>query len=1492
MMQLKEIIAKFKSAEKDRTFPYSEWHRKDVFEKLVRPFLIVVGYNPDQINYDDTRGIVELLIRNESKAIIYVSSIQEEQRFLSNKISAPIDTIPDPEINKPKYEIAIVTNFEKWFFYFDGKEIHAISGDRLEEEFNIIKNLVSKDAIESGKFKEVARIILYKEDNEPLRQELNSLRLKIAQKILQERTNIPYLKNADGSYNNELLNEITTRWITRFLSLKLAEDSGISFNFTLRDIRRSFELSGKVAKPISGAKVKEETLSNAVRALMNEFERRFNGGIFMYEEGVDYITIPDTAFFDLLDFSTGWAFTTEDARIIGFVYERFLGQEIVIEERKGKIEAALKNIGEARGKRKAGGIYYTPKYIVDYIVENTLGTILKEKGNEIDNAVKNLEIDKFTRILKEVKSLRVLDPACGSGSFLIKVLAEFKNFYDEVKGKANELKQRIDKLKREKTKGQLLFTNDKEVNELLTKYSNLEKELQEIEFPGSFALRHNIYGVDLDPKAISITAFTLMVQVYDELKDGARCPTMINENLKVGNSLVSAITPEERDGFISRKELERFRDEINNLIKLREVEKSIDGLDNDGLRKLIRENFEDVIEIYLHIKQRYPNAIPTSQQKLLDEWHKKAKKELIEKTFDVLINQTGLARVFVKEVYFEKIKRIKEKIEEEINKPLIKYFNSEKRVFKDKELKEILSNPERTKEELRFVRDKASEISKSQPPKAFNWEIEFPEVFFEEGNFLQNMKWLISEVKKENYKDISCIKEAVIVGKINKDLKEALQAKEDLVYLKLEIYAKIRSWWEKWRGHPEIDLKYYLLLPLIIYLPDIVLKDRKRKNVYLFAKKINHYLLLAIEINRNEERNEINTIFIIKEKKIRKYEIIWELKEDRLGRTVTPPDLPSEVIGVAGDSNISGLQAVQMYYNNLIEKCQEEISQILKYLSLKENPGFDCVVGNPPHGAELVEVIRHFTEIKFFKTSSTYKNTASMFIELSTSLVKLNGLNGLIVPKSLTFVDAWRDTREFLINTGLLEIGDISKAFEAVKLEQVFICWTKHTTDSYTASYFDNEKRVSIGEFKIDVAKEIDCLIVYPSEKEIEMRKKIKNHCVRMKDISRTFRGLGIQSRKVKRKTTYPILRGDDIERYRVKEPIFYIDEKYLFNKFEHNGKIKELLKPKLLSQNIVAHIEKPADRIIIMSAYDDKGILTFDTVENTIVTESKFDEKYILGCLNSSFVSWYSYLFIYNKAIRTMHFDSYYIGKIPIPNANQNQQAPVISLVDAIIQKKKEYLAISQNIEDYIRFEDCKIIRLEDFIINTLEDFDILPPLKVKTDNFDALRIRIEGEYSVVEYGIRRKIEEYEVDEEGQEEIKSRYSVEWHEAAMGKIKEIEAIEFLSRALEREKRISKAKEKLIWQKIAEITVPEFNEKVKDGFLKFKSAMQKAKEFDEEILKIDRAIDRLVYDLYGLTEEEIQVVEKSVWGDKFEVMYSKLSSKENALMLSKVYEGKK
>lgn len=1277
MKTLREIIYRYQQAERDKTFPFSEWQRKDIFERLVKDFLTILGYNPDQINYDDSRGVVELEICKDLRAIIYVSSIQEEQRFLANKISAPIDTIPDPETGKPDYEIACVTNFEKWFFYFDGKEVYAVAGERLEEEFDTVKSLLSRSSIESRKFKEVARKLLHKEDNEPLRQELNILRVKIADKILQEKTNIQYFKNPDGTYNNELLNEITTRWITRFLALKLAEDSGISFNYTLRDIRRSFELHGKTAKPLPNAKVKEETLSNAIRALMGEFERRYNGGIFMYEEGVDYITVPDSAFFELLEFTTGWAFTIEDARLIGFVYERFLGQEIVVEEKKGKPMAVLKNIGEARGRRKAGGIYYTPKYIVDYIVENTLSEILNEKRKEIEDAVKNLKPERFASALRDVKNLKVLDPACGSGSFLIKVLAEFKNFYEEVKSKAGELKRKINALKRERGKGQMLFiTDDEEIAELEKNFYGLEKEIEEIKFPGTFALRHNIYGVDLDPKAIDITAFTLMVQVYDELKEGARCPTMMDENLKVGNSLISAITPEERNGFISRKELEeKFKDEVAEIIRLRRIEKGIDLLDDSGLRKLIKENFDEVVEIYRLIKERYPNAIPTAQQKLLDEWYKRAKNEPIEKTFDVLITQTGLARIFLKEVFFEKIRKVKEKIEFEINRPLIRYFNSEKRVLKDKELKEILGDERRIEEELRFVKDRAVEISKSQPPKAFNWEIEFPEVFFDEDG------------------------------------------------------------------------------------------------------------------------------------------------------------------------------------------------------ALKGNPGFDCVVGNPPwvkiHKIDNLNIT--YLSYKYDAATGQF-DLFSVMMECALKLICYKGWFSFVIPSLFLKGHQYSTLRKQIVENYLLkrvkDLGD--KAFEGTQMPACVIVLKRGTFNHEHVVLFEMGKTVSkVRQFQL---ARNEMISFDPNIPLIENLMKYS----KLGQISVIARGIEVGKDVIYERelvNTSKILMGENITRYAITS-VGYISRSLLQSKLKDSW---------IFSRGNIL-IRETGGRIA--ATLNSEGLYIARTIHSVRIIDNHFDPKYVLACINSSLLQ---YIFQIHFKPTTEIFPKIRIVQeksLPIVRATPDQQALIISLVDAIIQKKKEYHAISQNIEDYIDFEKANLIRLDEFLKGALDDFEVVSSLKAKHDNFDALRLRIEEDRAILEYGIRRKVEDYEEMEEGEQvEVKGKYIVEWHPAGEGKIKDGLAVEFLAKMIEKEKRFSKAKSKTMWQKIAEVKVPEFTNEVKEGFLKYRSAMEKAKELDEEITRIDRAIDRLVYDLYGLTEDEIKVVEKSVWGEKFEEKYSKLPSKEDALKLA-------
>lgn len=96
-----------------------------------------------------------------------------------------------------------------------------------------------------------------------------------------------------------------------------------------------------------------------------------------------------------------------------------------------------------------------------------------------------------------------------------------------------------------------------------------------------------------------------------------------------------------------------------------------------------------------------------------------------------------------------------------------------------------------------------------------------------------------------------------------------------------------------------------------------------------------------------------------------------------------------------------------------------------------------------------------------------------------------------------------------------------------------------------------------------------------------------------------------------------------------------------------------------------------PYDHIVIMATLDEKGFLTLDTCMNTFLNDPNFSYEYVLALLNSKLASWYYYWFVYNRAVRTMHFDEYYIGKLPVKVIKPQEQNPIINLVDKILYLK-----------------------------------------------------------------------------------------------------------------------------------------------------------------------------------------------------------------------------
>jgi len=264
-----------------------------------------------------------------------------------------------------------------------------------------------------------------------------------------------------------------------------------------------------------------------------------------------------------------------------------------------------------------------------------------------------------------------------------------------------------------------------------------------------------------------------------------------------------------------------------------------------------------------------------------------------------------------------------------------------------------------------------------------------------------------------------------------------------------------------------------------------------------------------------------------------------------------------------------------------------------EFAEVFESGGFDVVIGNPPHGAKLSEEERKFL-LEKYQVAKGYKNTASLFIERSAQLLKEGGILGLVIPKSLTFSQKWNVVREYILqNLQLLEIADISKAFPGVLLEQIILICRKKAEkiDSYLGTRLFWAEKPETYKIPVSLCKELYTFPIHVNSMALAIYEKITKKSRLLREISRTFRGLPVQSKASNEKVagSESLLRGDDIKPYYHVAPNLFIARNCLEEKRE---KIEELKKLKIVSQRIVAHVLTPIDHIIIMSTLDQEGLL------------------------------------------------------------------------------------------------------------------------------------------------------------------------------------------------------------------------------------------------------------------------------------------------------------
>jgi len=185
----------------------------------------------------------------------------------------------------------------------------------------------------------------------------------------------------------------------------------------------------------------------------------------------------------------------------------------------------------------------------------------------------------------------------------------------------------------------------------------------------------------------------------------------------------------------------------------------------------------------------------------------------------------------------------------------------------------------------------------------------------------------------------------------------------------------------------------------------------------------------------------------------------------------------------------------------------------------------------------------------------------------------------------------------------------------------------------------------------------------------LEIEKKIQRNCETVDKYYDCWYGKGGMTPKVnKKKTGLKVLTGKEVQQFYIKK---IADKWYIKKSFLNELDLKRTNLKKVVVQDIVAHITKPKPHIKLTATLDTEGYFCLNTLM-CFSEKSTLDNEFLVGLINSKFMSFYYYYFIFNQAIRTMHFMPGYADRMPIPKKKFNH-LPISKKVTQILALKHE---------------------------------------------------------------------------------------------------------------------------------------------------------------------------------------------------------------------------
>lgn len=497
--KIQELVTRF--SEQLTAYKKPDYNETQTRRDFIDPFFKALGWDIDneQGFAESYREVIHedrVKVGTATKAPDYSFRLSGGQRLFFVEAKKPSVLIKDdiqPAYQVRRYgwnaklNVSVITDFEEFAIYDCTKKpnptdkssvarVKYITYNDYITEWDFLWNTFSKEAVLKGSFDKFIGGNANKKGTATVDKEfLNSLdqwRTLLAETVSKENKQL----------DEDELNFVVQQTLDRIIFLRICED-------------RSIEPYGRLKECLNRDDYYENLLLEFKHA-----DDKYNSGLFDFKKDKlsQQLKITNKTLKIIISQlyypECPYEFSVLSVEILGSAYEQFLGKTITINNR-GKAVIELKP-----EVRKAGGVYYTPQYIVDYIVLSTIGKLCEKKTP------------------KEVAEIKIVDPACGSGSFLLGAYQYLLNWHKDY-----------------------YLQNPNKKNPITPEGNLTTPEKKKI-------LLNNIYGVDIDTNAVEVTKLSLLLKCMEgetqasiahqmKMFNERVLPTLDN-NIKSGNSLI------------------------------------------------------------------------------------------------------------------------------------------------------------------------------------------------------------------------------------------------------------------------------------------------------------------------------------------------------------------------------------------------------------------------------------------------------------------------------------------------------------------------------------------------------------------------------------------------------------------------------------------------------------------------------------------------------------------------------------------------------------------------------------------------------------------------------------------------------------------------------------------------------------------------------------------------------------------------------------------